>query len=358
MRAIYCLPYFFALLIGCQDMDSADLAEHLDNKIDNRDESAAKKRDQLLQDDITAHPVRFDGEEVILNGVHLSSVKMSRYQPSFGLQGIIAPIQRTNLVQPIDITVVNVLVKSGDAVKKGGILAHLQPAPIHTINEEAEQEQDSRASKDEQIITLTAPFNGVVDNLRLNTGMTIKANTPLLTLVDESKYQFISRLPAYLKPHLKIGKTVDISVDDAPFSGQIAHVTKSPESFSTIDVSVEISPKKDSANRLNSGQFAKGIVEYGQISVGALVPKFAIVDDNLSPLDLTKLHAPPHKPQAPIAANIWVVKQDASLTLSRVHIIEYLPKSRRFLASGITEDSLIVLVELPMQADGKRVVVD
>lgn len=355
MRAIYCLPYFFALLIGCQDVGSADVAEHLDNKIDNRDESAAKKRDQRLQDDITEHPVRFEGDEVILDGIHLSSVKMSRYQPSFSLQGIIAPIQRTNLVQPIDITVVNVLVKSGDAVKKGDILAHLQPLSIYAANEDEEQ---NSPSEDEQIITLTAPFGGVVDNLHLNTGMTIKANTPLLTLVDESKYQFISRLPAYLKPHLKIGKTVDISVDDAPFSGQIARVTESPESFSTIDVSVEISPKKDSANRLTSGQFAKGIVEYGQISVGALVPEFAIVDDDLSPLDLTKLHTPPHKPQAPIAANVWVVKQDASLTLSRVHIIEYLPESRRFLASGITEDSLIVLAELPMKADGKRVVVD
>ncbi|MCP3896819.1 HlyD family efflux transporter periplasmic adaptor subunit [Moraxella sp.] len=355
MRAVYCLPYFFALLVGCQDVGSADVAEHLDNKIDNRDESAATKRDQLLQDDIAEHPVHFDGDEVILDSIHLSSVKMSRYQPSFSLQGIIAPIQRINLVQPIDITVANVLVKSGDAVKKGDTLAHLQPLSIDAANEDEER---NSPSEDEQIIMLTAPFGGAVDNLHLNTGMTIKANTPLLTLVDESKYQFISRLPAYLKPHLKIGKTVDISVDDAPFSGQIARVTESPESFSTIDVSVEISPKKDSANRLTSGQFAKGIVEYGQISVGALVPEFAIVDDDLSTLDLIKLHTPPHKPQAPIAANVWVVKQDASLTLSRVHIIEYLPESRRFLVSGITEDSLIVLAELPMKADGKRVVVD
>lgn len=353
MRFVYCLPYFVILLIGCQEQGSADIMAWLNNKIDNRDESAAKNRDRSLLDDIRAHPVRFNGDTVILDNVHLASVKMSRYQPSFTLQGIIAPIQSINLTHPHHVAIHDIFIKSGDRVKKDDIIAHLIP-----IQSEQASNEKKLSPNDGQIIELIAPFDGTVSRLYLDSGMTVSANTPLVTLIDESQYQFISRLPAYLKPHLQIGKMVEISVNNVPFSGQITQVNESPNSFSTLDANVKILPKKDSTQKLSSGQFAKGIIEYGQISVGALVPEFSIINDDLKPLNLTKLYASPHKPQVPIAANIWVVKQNAQLTLSRVYIIEYLPDFRRFLVSGITEDSLIVLAPLPKYADGKHVVID
>lgn len=179
----------------------------------------------------------------------------------------------------------------------------------------------------------------------------------IITTHDNTEHQLIGRLPAYLKQHINIGSTVNLAIDGQSFSGQVKHLIDDPKHPDTIDIHIKISPNNDQT-QLSSGQLAKGVIEYGQIEVGALLPDFAIIDEYAKPLDLSKLHKPPYKPKVPLMAYTWVVKQDATLHFAKIQVIEYQPNTRRFLVSGITEDSLVVLTYLPTQMVGKRVELD
>lgn len=338
-----------ALVLGCDKPNQ--IMSKVNQKIDHREDSAITRRDQQLQDNVNEHTAIINEDTVILADGHLSSVKTARYQPSFSLKGVITPAQHTTLKSMSDATIDAILVNVGDAVKHGQALITLS-----TIT--PAQADDSQNKKPYQIITITAPFDGIIDSIDINQTDTISTHTPLISLSDVSKYQFISHLPSNLQSHIQIGNTVDLTVHGRPFSGQVALIETSPSKQNTIDVYVKISPTKENRNALKSGQIAKGIIEYGQIEVGALVPDFAIIGENLQPLNLAQLYAPPHKPLAPIPAYAWVVKQDTSLKLAKIHVIEYQTTTRRFLVSGITDDSLLVLTNLPKDANGKRAVID
>ncbi|MDO4441327.1 MAG: hypothetical protein Q4B81_04015 [Moraxella sp.] len=180
----------------------------------------------------------------------------------------------------------------------------------------------------------------------------------IITTHDNTEHQLIGRLPAYLKQHINIGSTVNLAMDGQSFSGQVKHLIDDPNHPDSIDVHIKIAPNDDTKIQPSSGQLAKGVIEYGQIEVGALLPDFAIIDEHAEPLDLSKLHEPPYKPKVPLMAYTWVVKQDATLHFSKIQVIEYQPNTRRFLVSGITEDSLVVLTRLPTQMAGKQVELD
>lgn len=322
-------------LLGCDPVSSA--TDALSDKIDQREDSFITKRDQKLKEEVSRAPAIIEGDTVMLDKSQLTSVKTARYQPSFSLEGVIKPILHTPIYPPDGTAVQEMLVKAGEVVEKD------QPIAIMT------------ATHTGTPTPLTAPHAGVISEVMDGGG---KENAPLFYLSDESKYQFVSRLPSYLKPHIQIGNSVELTIEGNTFGGQVTNATIDHTSFEYLDVQVQIPPKKDNLQALRTGQLVKGVIEYGQIEVGALLPDYAIMGDDLNPLDLSALYVPPHKPSAPITASAWVVKQNAHLQLAPIHVIEYQPTTRRFLVSGITDDSLIVLTTLPKNADGRQVVID
>lgn len=88
-------------------------------------------------------------------------------------------------------------------------------------------------------------------------------------------------------------------------------------------------------------------IDYGQLSVGTIVPKHAITDGT----SLNELHKPPYKPISPIHANIWIIGQDGKLNLTDIKVIEYLPRSQSYLVTGIDKASLIATANLPRHAN-------
>jgi hypothetical protein len=95
-----------------------------------------------------------------------------------------------------------------------------------------------------------------------------------------------------------------------------------------------------------------GRVNYGQIDVGTIVPKRALHD-----VDLTELQKPPYKPLRPLTANVWVIGQDQRLKRRAIEVVEYNPTTNQYLIAGISNDSLICLADLPIDSEGKKVIV-
>lgn len=222
--------------------------------------------------------------------------------------------------------------------------------------QEQEPALESGSGSDSKLTTITvrAGFAGRVNKLLVASSDTLAADTELLSLVDNRHLQFIATLPIEAEPQLSVGQTVNFTTNDSrkKYTGQISKLSVG-DSPNKLNVHVQV--LKNDASRqgdLQVGMTATGRVNYGQIAVGTIVPERAIHDT-----DISALKTPPYQPLAPLAANVWIVKQDQRLTRQPVEVIEYNPSTEQYLIAGVNNDSLICLADLPVESAGKKVVI-
>lgn len=203
------------------------------------------------------------------------------------------------------------------------------------------------------LTTVYASFSGRIEGLYANTGQKLEARTPILQLSDETKLHFTATLPIQAEPQLSVGQTVNFTAEGAldKFTGQVSKLTTTTEPKRLL-VSVNAIENEISRDKLLPNMKVTGRVNYGQIVVGVIVPKRALHD-----VDLTELHSPPYKPLRELAANVWIIEQDQRLTLQPIEVIEFDPSTNQYLISGISNDSLICLADLPIDSKGKKVIV-
>ncbi|MGO3281928.1 MAG: efflux RND transporter periplasmic adaptor subunit, partial [Psychrobacter sp.] len=172
-------------------------------------------------------------------------------------------------------------------------------------------------------------------------------------LGDENRWRFVATLPIQAEPQLSVGQTVNFSAEEIPekFTGQISKLTTTSQPKS-LRVHVNVIDNVTSREKLLPDMQVTGRVNYGQIDVGTTVPERALHD-----VDLTELHKPPYKPLRPLAANIWIIGQDQRLTHQSIEVVEYNPATKQYLIAGVSNDSLIFLADLPIDAQGKRAIV-
>lgn len=355
--------------------------------------------------------------EVILDKSHIIAVKTKLYQPSFGLSGLVLPIQSANILAPTDGTL-TVYVKKGQFVQKGDVLASIvtpviiisEPASSQdTINQDTpnqdtisqdivnqktisqdnldnppsntetdtnstpRQDAHDDTSQDNltadtpinippKIITQTTPIKSPIDGVVQSVyGQDEKTqqNNAILQIADTRIFEFVARLPREYQNYLSIGQTVQFALldqnkqntnkqsineqpnnQDATFAGQITQISPDNDELA-VTVQIAKNPK------LNKGMQLHAQIDYGQLSVGTIVPKHAITDGT----SLNELHKPPYKPISPIHANIWIIGQDGKLNLTDIKVIEYLPRSQSYLVTGIDKVSLIATANLPRHAN-------
>lgn len=384
MRGLF---LFLCLLLGaCQPAD----VNTIEDTHDKRTGLAYGKVHIIPPSDTDNAKIQLNGDVVILAKAHVMGIKSELYQPSFRLEGKLESAKIIDAKLPTTSSLESVFVAVGDDVKKGDKLAlFYQYTPIPQPTEEPNQkdgtdtrdevvlsENDSQDSNkdtnddsDDEIthqttvvarydaypVVVFSPINGKIHHIK-NTQKqtTYPADTPIFTLIDDTKLKFTSPLPTEYKDHLGIGKAVNFSTDDGRrFTGQIEQIAHQTDHLLAIHVA--ISPEEIKKAKLTLGEYASGYVEYGQNSVGVLVPEFAIFDKNLNPIDTTALQSPPYKPATPIHAFIWTVGQNGKLALSPIELIEYRPKSDYYLVNGVDLTGLIVLADLPKTAIGKSV---
>lgn len=186
-------------------------------------------------------------------------------------------------------------------------------------------------------------------------GATDEVNTsaalpsPIITVANTRVLQLIAQLPLETQSQLSVGKPVNFTVFDLhkEFTGQISHITPDANNH-TLTVHAPLIAGENTASLLKPGMRASMSIEYGQIELGVRLPREAIHEANLQPL--TKKNP---RPTTPIHGYVWIVGQDQSLSYTPVQVVEYFADSDQFLVSGISNESLVCLADLPKDSDGK-----
>ncbi|MDE4455488.1 HlyD family efflux transporter periplasmic adaptor subunit [Psychrobacter sp. DAB_AL62B] len=354
-------------------------------------------------------PLIITADSITMTPDHILSVKPTRYQPSLGLQGSIKPIKKVNLIAAQPLTVEQVLVSKNQWVKKGTPLftvrrqttqikptlspndstdidvslndiasdneklgvsetsnraaplskkadtdANLTHSMVTENDENSDNVQDATtARQSSNLVTVRASFSSRVENLSVQAGQQITADTPLLKLSDESELHFVATLPIEAESQISVGQTVNFTAEERidKFTGQVSNL-KAAGQPTQLFVYVNVVNNEVSRHQILPGMKVIGRVDYGQIEVGTIVPKRALHN-----VDLTVLHAPPYKPLRSLSAHIWIIGQDQRLTRQPIEVIEYDPLTKQYLIAGVSNDSLICLANLPIESEGKKVMV-
>lgn len=359
-------------------------------------------------------PIAIDENTIAISSSNILNIKSSRYQPSLGLQGTIEPANNLDYKTIKPVFIEQVLVQDGQWVESGTPLLILQPittvsskkTPIISLSMLSQAVTDVASSKSskgivstndainkessvkrvqnddstdgdatieiadtldtqnqsdsvipqqlESPIIVQAGASGRINQLALKENQSLKANTLLLSIGDDTDLIFKASVAIQAQAQLSVGQSVNFITqkDGEKYTGQVSKLIKDKDP-TQLSVHVQL-PKKDISQigGLRRNMTVVGRVNYGQIKVGTIVPEIAIHDANLAALQL-----PPYQPLKPLTANVWIIQQDQRLTRQPVEVINYDPTTKQYLIAGINNDSLICLADLPVESAGKRVVV-
>lgn len=127
--------------------------------------------------------------------------------------------------------------------------------------------------------TVTAPISGVVSARNIKTGNLVQINTPIFTIVDNSRLEATLNAPEREIETLKAGQTVLLSVDALPgktFEGRIDRVSPVVDSGSgTFRVICAF----DGGGLLQPGMFGRIRIEYDQRANALVIPRTALLED-------------------------------------------------------------------------------
>lgn len=127
--------------------------------------------------------------------------------------------------------------------------------------------------------TVTAPISGVVASRNIKTGNLVQINTPIFTIVDNSRLEATLNAPEREIETLKAGQTVQLSVDALPgktFEGRIDRVSPVVDSGSgTFRVICAF----DGGGLLQPGMFGRIRIEYDQRANALVIPRTALLED-------------------------------------------------------------------------------
>jgi len=256
-------------------------------------------------------------------------------------RGLVDVVRFTGTTQPVDQTIVKarvagrlaeVLVREGDRVTKGQVLARFETNELQSrVNErqsaldaaradarwtardlgdketlakrnivsqsaldaarstaenkasmvlvaEAQLEIAQRNLNDAEV---KAPFDGVVGERIANQGESLPIDGKILALLDTSHVEVAAQMPAADVVRLKVGQPVTVTLEgfgDREFQGRITRISPTAQAGSrSIPVYVEISDRHDA---LRGGLFAMGSVVVAEKGHALAVPAAAMRKDD------------------------------------------------------------------------------
>ena len=131
--------------------------------------------------------------------------------------------------------------------------------------------------------TVTAPISGVVAARNIKPGNLVQINTPIFTIVDNSRLEATLNAPEREIEILKPGQAVQLSVDALPgkvFDGRIDRVSPVVDSGSgTFRVICAFA----GGGLLQPGMFGRIRIEYDQRANALVIPRTALLEDGNAP---------------------------------------------------------------------------
>jgi len=128
--------------------------------------------------------------------------------------------------------------------------------------------------------TIRAPFAGIVARKLANTGEKIGIDSPVFQLVDLSLMEIEAPAPASEIPSMKVGQPVRFRVDgfgNRQFEGHVERINPQAEQNSRAITIYIMVPNKDGA--LKGGMFAQGNVQVDRSAPSTVIPANAVRDE-------------------------------------------------------------------------------
>lgn len=248
--------------------------------------------------------------------------QMARWLP---VSGTLQPLNQTTVKAKVSGEIRQVLVREGDAVKAGQVLARLDTADLEAklndrigaleasraqlalaektrtqnhallkqgfISQNAFDSADSNLSVTQGTLksyeaqvqlarnalrdaVVTAPLSGTLAKRHVQPGEKVNFDSPLFTIVDLGKMELQAMVPANDIPEITVAMPVELSIDgfaDRSFAGSVERINPMTEAGTrAIIVFVQI-PNPDAA--LKGGMFASGRI---RLAAGAAVPTLPV----------------------------------------------------------------------------------
>ena len=261
----------------------------------------------------------------------VARVEMRRLVSSIQFSGSLSPVVQTTVKSRVPGDVMRVLVREGQAVTQGQLLAQIDTADLQSrLDAQAAALEEARAklsiaeknrennlqllrqkfisqnaydtthstfeasaamlrSAEAQVriaqkamddAAIRAPFPGIVAKRMVKPGEKVGIDSPLFALVDLGLMEIEAPAPASEVPAVRVGQPVSFRVDgfaDRSFEGRVERINPVTEQNSrsiTLYISV--------ANRdgvLRGGMFAKGQIVLDTTAPAAVIPATAIRDE-------------------------------------------------------------------------------
>lgn len=347
----------------------------------------------------------FENEVKVDNSLVQTSTP-ERYQPTYNLEGALIPVDSAEVATPYPVISASLEVKEGEEVEQGQILAKIESevsesklpfisnkfVEVYVDGVEVKSNKNSSSSTAEAsskaednlvavTLVLKSPIKGTVtkitdSNTSNEDSATSNNSAPndsadneneknkeadkpdseqsegsdlMITVTNPQKLQLVGELPLSTQSQLSVGTPVYFTVYELQkeFTGQISHILADPKS-DTLIVRAPLVAGENSKALLKSGMQASMTIEYGQIELGVRLPRSAIHEAKLD--GLTKKRP---RPNSPIQGYVWVVDQTQTLVYTPIEVVQYFADSDQFLVSGISNESLVCLADLPRNSDGK-----
>ena len=311
-------------------------------------------------------------------------------------RSLVDTVRFTGTTQPIDQTIVKarvagrlaeVLVREGDKVTKGQVLARFEATELQakvnerqsavdaaradarwTTRDRADKEQlasrnivsqsaadqarsaaESRTSmvavaeaqldvarKNLADAEVKAPFDGVVGERIANQGESLPIDGKILALLDTSHVEIAAQMPAADVVRLRVGLAAIATLEgfgDKPFNGRITRISPTTQAGSrSIPVYVEILDRDEG---LRGGLFGMGRVTIAETARAFAVPAAAMRKDD--------------------AGSFILAVVDGALVRKPVEMVRTWLRGELVEVNGLEEGQLIIAAPLPGLKAGQRV---
>lgn len=184
-----------------------------------------------------------DNAENLVQAVRVEKLSKSEMRNFIEVNGNIRAEKSMNVYPVIQGKIAGTSVHLGSTVKKGDVLAYVDPSV-----------PGSRYSLNE----VTSPISGTVISIPLKEGTRVDTGTSVVTIGDLSKLQIITYIPERYVSFLKTGLDADIVLEAYPeekFSAVVSEVSPVLDEATRTKEVILTFTKSDS--RINAGMFAK-----------------------------------------------------------------------------------------------------
>lgn len=261
----------------------------------------------------------------------LAVVEMRSLVRSIPFSGSLAPVVQTAVKSKVPGEVVRVLVREGEAVKEGQLLAQIDVTDLQakvdaataaleeskarltiaeknransqqllrqkfisqnaydTTESTFEASAASMRSQEAQLriarkalddAAVRAPFSGVIATRTAHPGEKIAMDHPMFTLVDLARMEIEAPAPASEVPSVKVGQAATFTVDgfERPFEGRVERINPTAQPGSrAINLYLSVDNRD---GKLRGGMFAKGQIVLDRSQPGAVIPATAVREES------------------------------------------------------------------------------